>query len=163
MTEANAAERRRSSKFLVVVDDTPESRLALRFAGRRASHVGGGVILLHVIEPPDFQHWVGVGEVMREEAREQAELLMQELAAQVYEETEIRPELIIREGAKKAELLGLIDEDPDIRILVLGASPESVGPGPLVKALAGEMSGSFRIPITVVPGNLTNEQIEQLT
>ncbi len=163
MSDASPATADRSKKFLVVVDDTPECRVALRFASRRAGRVGGGVALLHVIEPPDFQHWMGVGEVMREEAREQAELLMQELAAQVYEETEIRPELIIREGAKKAELLGLIDEDPDIRILVLGASPESVGPGPLVKALAGELSGSFRIPITVVPGSLTNEQIEQLT
>ena len=135
----------------------------MRFASRRAHRVGGGVALLHVIEPPDFQHWMGVEEVMREEAREEAERLLQGLATQVYEESEIRPELIIREGQKRDELLAQIEEDPDIRILVLGASPDKGGPGPLVKSLALEMSGSFRIPITLVPGTLTDEQVEQLT
>ena len=163
MSDASPATADRSKKFLVVVDDTPECRVALRFASRRAGRVGGGVALLHVIEPPDFQHWMGVEEVMREEAREAAERLLQGLAAQVYDESEIRPELIIREGQKRDELLAQIEEDPDIRILVLGASPDKGGPGPLVKSLALEMSGSFRIPITLVPGTLTDEQVEQLT
>ncbi|MCG8693770.1 MAG: universal stress protein [Minwuiales bacterium] len=163
MSESGPVAPDRSNKFLVVVDDTPESKVALRFASRRASRVGGGVALLHVVEPPDFQHWMGVGEMMREEAREEAERLLQGLAGQAYEDTEIRPELIIREGQKDEELLKLIEEDPGIRILVLGASPDKGGPGPLVTSLAGEMSGSFRIPITVVPGTLTDEQIEQLT
>lgn len=163
MSETDAKTKRRSNKFLVVVDETPECRVALRFAARRASRVGGGVTLLYVIEPPDFQHWMGVEAVMREEAREEAERLLQSLAADVHEQTDIRPELVIREGKKKDELLALIDEDPNIRILMLGAASDSGGPGPLVKSLAGEMSGSFRIPITVVPGTLTDEQIDQLT
>lgn len=163
MSDGSPAAADRSTKFLVVVDDTPECRVALRFASRRASRVGGGVALLHVIEPPDFQHWMGVEEVMREEAREEAERLLQGHAAEVYDQTEIRPELIIREGSKREELLALIEQDPDIRILVLGASPDKGGPGPLVKSLALEMSGSFRIPITLVPGTLTDEQVEQLT
>ena len=163
MSDAEPATVNRSNKFLVVVDDTPECRVALRFTTRRAGRVGGSVALLHVIEPPDFQHWMGVEEKMREEARDQAERLLQGFAAQVHEESGIRPELIIREGKKRDELLALIEEDPDIRILVLGASPDTGGPGPLVKSLALEMSGSFRIPITLVPGTLSNEQIEQLT
>ncbi|MCW5731914.1 MAG: universal stress protein [Alphaproteobacteria bacterium] len=158
-------EQNRRTKFLVVVDQTPECRTALRFATQRARKVGGNVILLHVIEPPapDGQQWMSVANLMQEEAREQAEQLMQQLASQVHAESGINCELVIREGRKRDELLGLISEDPSIRILVLGAASGGEGPGPLVSALAGQMSGSMRVPITVVPGNLSNEQIDALT
>ncbi|MBE7635843.1 universal stress protein [Sneathiella sp. P13V-1] len=160
-SEAQAPSRR--NKFLVVVDDTPECRTAIRFACRRAWHVGGGVILLRVIEPPDFQHWMGVEQVMREEAREAAEELLQSLADDISKDTNLVPEFVIRDGYVKDELIGLIEEDPDIRILVLAASPDTGGPGPLVKSLVGEMSGTFAIPITVVPGNLTDQQLDAVT
>lgn len=158
-------EQNRRTKFLVVVDQTPECRTALRFATQRACKVGGNVILLHVIEPPapDGQQWMSVANLMQEEAREQAEQLMQQLASQVHAESGINCELVIREGRKRDELLALISEDPSIRILVLGAASGGEGPGPLVSALAGQMSGSMRVPITVVPGNLSNEQIDALT
>jgi nucleotide-binding universal stress UspA family protein len=162
MSDVDAKMGRRN-KFLVVVDDTPECKKAIRFASHRARNVGGTVTLLTVIEPPGFMHWMGVGEVMREEARQEAEQLLQSLASEVHADAGIMPEFAIREGHKKDELLALIEEDPDIRILVLAASPESAGPGPLVHSLAGEMSGSFRIPVTVVPGSLTDEQIDALT
>ena len=153
----------RRNKFLVVVDDTPECKSAIRFACRRAWHVGGGVILLKVIEPPDFQHWMGVEQVMREEARTTAEELLQQLAEEIRKDTSIIPEFSIRDGYIKDELLALIEADPDIRILVLAASPDSGGPGPLVKSLVGEMSGTFAIPITVVPGNMSNSQLDAVT
>jgi len=153
----------RRNKFLVVVDDTPECKSAIRFACRRAWHVGGGVILLKVIEPPDFQHWMGVEQVMREEARTTAEELLQQLAEEIRQDTNIIPEFAIRDGYIKDELLALIEADPDIRILVLAASPDSGGPGPLVKGLVGEMSGTFAIPITVVPGNMSNSQLDAVT
>jgi len=159
--EAHAPSRR--NKFLVVVDDTPECRTAIRFACRRAWHVGGGVILLRVIEPPDFQHWMGVEQVMREEAREAAEELLKSLADDISKDTNLVPEFVIRDGYVKDELLSLIEEDPDIRILVLAASPDTGGPGPLVKSLVGEMSGTFAVPITVVPGNLTDQQLDAVT
>jgi nucleotide-binding universal stress UspA family protein len=159
--EANGSSRR--NKFLVVVDDTPECRSAIRFACRRAWHVGGGVILLRVIEPPEFQHWMGVEQMMREEAREAAEELLQNLAEEILRDTHLVPEFSIRDGYIKDELLSLIEEDPDIRILVLAASPDTGGPGPLVKGLVGEMSGTFAIPITVVPGNLTDKQLDAVT
>jgi nucleotide-binding universal stress UspA family protein len=158
-----AAPPRRRSKFLVVVDATPECKLALRFATHRARNVGGGVTLLHVIEPAATQEWVAVAKMMQQEAREEAERLLQNLATQVHEESGITPELVIREGRAKDELLALIGEDPSIRILVLGAGTGSDGPGPLVTALAGQMSGSLSIPITLVPGGLTLEQIDALT
>ncbi len=159
--EGQASSRR--SKFLVVVDDTPECKSAIRFACRRAWHVGGGVMLLRVIEPPEFQHWMGVEQVMRDEAREEAEELLQSLAEEIQKNTNIVPEFVIRDGYVKDELLSLIEEDPDVRILVLAASPDSGGPGPLVKSLVGEMSGTFAVPITVVPGNLSDRQLDAVS
>jgi len=151
------------TKFLVVVDETPECRLALRFACRRAARTRGGVVLLFVIEPAEFQHWMAVENLMKEEAREEAERILQELATEVNEESGIVPEFRIREGRKQDEILAMLDEDPDIRLLVLGASAEKEGPGPLVSALAGQMSGSMRVPVTVVPGSLTTEEIDEVT
>ncbi|MEQ8246767.1 MAG: universal stress protein [Alphaproteobacteria bacterium] len=150
-------------QFLVVVDDTPECRKALRFAWRRAQRTGAGVTLLRVIDPVDFQHWLSVEERMREEAREEAEELLQKLAAEVQQQSTILPELVVREGAVRDAVVKLIDDDKTIRILVLGAGTGSEGPGPLVTQLAGKMSGALRVPVTVVPGNLSDEQLDLLT
>ena len=150
-------------KFLVCVDDTPECRVALRFACRRANKTGGGVTLLRVIEPGDFGHWVAVEDLMREEARDEAEALLQELAAGVNEWAGLMPELVVREGPKRDALLSLIEEDPHISILVLGAASGPEGPGPLVSSLASQMAGTMRVPVTIVPGTLDNEQIDELT
>ena len=150
-------------KFLCVVDDSPECRLALRFAFRRAARTGGGVILLYVIEPADFQHWMAVENLMREEAREVAEEVLQTLADEVNEWSGIMPEFSIREGRKQDEVLALLEEEPEIRLLVLGASAEKDGPGPLVTALAGPLSANMRVPVTVVPGNLNIQQIDEIT
>ncbi len=156
---------KRRHKWLVVVDDTTEVRLALRFAARRARNVGGRVTLLRVIQPNEEvqEHWLSVAEQLREEAREAAEHLLSDIAQQVQQETGLVPELIIREGNSKEELLKLIEADPAIRILVLAAAPGPSGPGPLVTALAGQMAGNMRVPVTVVPGSLTNEEIDELT
>jgi nucleotide-binding universal stress UspA family protein len=162
MSDAAPAARRRS-KFLCVVDDTPESRVAVRFASRRARNVGGSVSLLRVIALPDAQAWSSIREMMAQEAREEAEKLMTTLAQQVFSDSGVRPELIVRQGAVRDELLRLIAEDPGIRILVLAAAPGAGGPGPLVTALAGQLSGTLTIPVMVVPGSLTDEEIDEVT
>ena len=158
MTDAPQARQ-----FLVVVDDTPECRKALRFAWRRAQRTGAGVTLLRGIDPVDFQHWLAVEERMREEAREEAETLLKKLAGEVQQQSEILPELVVREGAIREVVMRLIDEDRTVRILVLGAGSGSDGPGPLVSQMAGKMSGAMRVPVTVVPGNLSDEQLDLLT
>ena len=150
-------------QFLVVVDDTPECRKALRFAWRCAQRTGAGVTLLRVIDPVDFQHWLAVEERMREEAHEEAETLLKKLAVEVQQQSEILPELAVREGPIRDVLIKLIDEDHTIRILVLGAGSSSDGPGPLVSQMAGKMSGAMRVPVTVVPGNLSDVQLDLLT
>ena len=147
-------------KFLVVVDETPECRLAVRFAARRAEHTGGVIELLCVVEPVEFQHWLGVETLMQEG---EAETALTNLVAEVRTTMGIEPETVIREGKAHEQIIALIEEDPGIRVLVLGASSAKEGPGPLVSAIAGQGAGAFNIPITIVPGDLTEEQIDELT
>lgn len=149
--------------FLVIVDETEEMKVALRFACRRARHTGGRVALLYVIEPAEFQHWMAVEDLMREEARSEGEQLLQRLAAQVNELVGSIPILYVREGKVRDELFKLLEEEPRISILVLGANTGSRGPGPLVTALTGKMIGKLHIPITVVPGNLSDEEIDSVS
>jgi len=149
--------------FLVVVDASEEMSVALRFACRRAQHTGGRVALLYVLEPADFQHFASVGELMREENRQEAERILQGLAEEVQDMIDATPTLYVREGVADDEILKLIEEEPNISILVLGAGTDKKGPGPLVSSLAGKFAGKFPIPITVVPGTLSPERIDALT
>ena len=149
--------------FLVVVDESEELAVALRFACRRARNTGGRVALMYVIEDSEFQHWMAVGDLMREEARNEGERLLQKLAAQVLETTGSMPVLYLREGGRRSALMKLIEEEPSISILVLGANPGSRGPGPLVEALTGKLIGKLRVPVTIVPGNLSIEEVDAIT
>jgi len=165
----DSAPRRRSpdgqpNVFLVVVDNSPEMPVALRFASRRAKRTGGRVGLLRVVRKADFQHWAAIGNLMREEARDEAEQLLQEYAAQVTEITGGEmPILYILEGDTKSALLKLIEEDSQIRILVLAAATGRRGPGPLINFLMKKIIGKLRVPVTIVPGGLSDEQIDTLT
>jgi nucleotide-binding universal stress UspA family protein len=149
--------------FLVVVDDSAELEVALRYACRRARKTGGRVALLAVLEPGDFQHWAAVSDLMAEEARAAAEQMLQKLAEKVNEWTGTMPVLYVREGSRSDELLKLIEEEPSISILVLGANPGPKGPGPLVSMLTGRMVGRLRVPITIVPGNLSLEDVDKVS
>jgi nucleotide-binding universal stress UspA family protein len=161
--ETPAPADRSDRVFLVVVDETEEMNVALRFACLRARRTGGRVALLYVIEPAEFQHWMAVEDLMREEARSEGEQLLQRLAAQVNELVGTIPVLYVREGKVREELFTLLDEEPLISILVLGANTGTRGPGPLVSALTGKMIGKLRVPITVVPGNLSDDEIDHVS
>jgi nucleotide-binding universal stress UspA family protein len=149
--------------FLVVVDDTPELLTALRYASRRAKRTGGVVAMLYVIEPIEQQLSSTVNDLMRQEAREQGEEVLHRFSELVVSLTGQLPRTVVREGNRREELLKLITEDPTISILVLGAASGAEGPGPLVTALAGKHAGSLRVPITIVPGSLSENQIDAIT
>jgi nucleotide-binding universal stress UspA family protein len=148
-------------KFLAIVDDTPESERAVAYASRRAQSTGGVLVLLYVIEPGDFQHWLGVEKIMRQEAEDAGQSALEAFAAKIRERLGIEPELVIREGKASEEIHKLIEEDQDIAILVLAAGAAKEGPGPLVASIAGK-GAVFPIPVTVVPLNLSDEEIESL-
>ncbi|MFQ3622390.1 MAG: universal stress protein [Acetobacteraceae bacterium] len=157
------AAARRARTFLVVVDDSPERAVALRYAALRAARGGGHVALLRVIEPPGQTEWAGVAEMMREERRAQAEQLLQGLAAEVNRFTGTVPMLYVREGDPREELLGLLAEEPAISVLVLASSTSSEGPGPLITALTGRYNRQVRTPLVIVPGALSEDDLEKVT
>ncbi|NGN42852.1 universal stress protein [Mesorhizobium sp. CGMCC 1.15528] len=148
-------------KFLAIIDDTPECERAVAYASRRAKSTGGVVVLLYVIEPGDFQHWLGVEKIMRDEAMATAKAALDTYAVKVRETLGIEPELVVREGKPAEEIHLLIEEDQDIAILVLAAGAAKEGPGPLVASIAGK-GAAFPIPVTVVPQNLSDEDLESL-
>jgi len=150
----------RPRKFLVVVDKTTEGKVALRFAARRAMHTGGRVCLLCVARPGDFQQWKGVEEIMKDEAHQDAENLLHNAAKVINEVAGLIPELVIEHGNPRDCLIDLIKRDKDISILVLAAGTAKEGPGPLVAMFAGP--GVQPIPVTIVPGNLSDEEIDLL-
>lgn len=151
-------------KFLCVVDASPECNVAVYYAGRRAKHLDGAVSLLYVIEPSDFEHWASVKDIMRQEARDEAEEVLKGFSDRVQEVTGRPAELVIREGKIREEIFAQIAEDPTIAILVLGAASGKDGPGPLVSSLAGrDQTSQFPIPVIVVPGTLSGDDIKAVT
>jgi nucleotide-binding universal stress UspA family protein len=161
MRPRKSLEKGHQRKFLVVIDDTPECVRALIYAAKRAERTEGALTLLIVIEPDEFQHWMGVEDIMREEAAEAAEAILGRFAMKARNAADIEPELVIREGTRPEQIRKLIEEDEDIAVLVLGASENSEGPGPLVSSFAGR-SGTFPIPITIVPETLSDEAMDAI-
>jgi nucleotide-binding universal stress UspA family protein len=149
----------RPRKFLVVVDKTPECRVALRYAARRALHTDGRVTLLCVAEPADFQQWKGVEDLMRDEAHREAEARAYAAAGIINDISGTLPEILIEHGEPQAVLFDLVSRDKDISILVLASGTSKQGPGPLVSLFAGSVQP---IPVTIVPGNLSDDGVDAL-
>jgi nucleotide-binding universal stress UspA family protein len=149
-------------KFLVVLDDSRECLNAMRFAAMRAAKSGGGVEVLAIIPPEEFNHWIGIGDIMREEARERIEVHYEVFAKWMRDRQGIDPELVIREGEAVTEILAQVDEDPEVGVLVLGAGNGKGGPGPLVTQMT-KSSATLPIPLTIVPGEMSKERLEAIT
>lgn len=151
-------------KFLVVVDDSPEFGAALGYAGRRARSTGGRVVLLRVIPSSSDEHWSGVREEIRRQQREEAEALLARLGEEAAERSGAPPVFLIEEGEPQAAIRKVVGEDPDIKILVLAAGAGARGPGPLVTAVlkSGGFGGGRKLPVTIVPGELSEADIEDL-
>lgn len=149
-------------KFLVVLDDTRECLNAIRYAAMRAARTGGAVQVLAVIPASEIQHGMGVAEVMRAEAQERIRAHFEVFAKWMRDRPGVEPELVIREGEPGTELLAQINADPEIGVVVLGASAESAGPGPLIARIMREVA-TLPCPVTIVPGNISRERLEQIT
>jgi nucleotide-binding universal stress UspA family protein len=146
-------------KFLIILDDTPEMLNAMRYAAIRAAKTGGGVEILAIVSPEDFQHFMGVADVMRAEAHEKIEAHFQVFKDRMEKREGITPSLAIREGDKVDAVLKHLKENPEIGVVVLGAGTENSGPGLLVTSLTGRRMGELRVPITIVPGSMTKDEI----
>ncbi|MDH3232397.1 MAG: universal stress protein [Alphaproteobacteria bacterium] len=149
--------------FLVIVDESEEMGVALRFACRRAVATGGRVALFYVVEPADFGHWMAVEDLMEKERRMVAEETLTKYSDIVTEFTGELPVLLIREGNRRDALLQLLEDEPGVSILVLASGVGKGGPGPLIQALTGKFYKRLRVPMTIVPGNLSDEEVDALT
>ena len=150
-------------KCLVIVDDSAEWDRAVYYASRWAIRGGGGVVMLRVIETEDQnQQWLGVADIMRAEAHEEANAVLDRHAARASSITGVMPQRVIREGEKAQEVLNLIEDDEDIAILVLAAATGKEGPGPLVSSVS-KTAGDFPIPVAIVPGHLSDEELDAMS
>jgi nucleotide-binding universal stress UspA family protein len=147
--------------YLVVVDATPESRLALRYAARRARQTGGHVRLLHVVRPTDFVQWGGVQAALESEAQEAAETLLAGIAAEIEAEVGLTPSTEIRVGKAAETVLAAITTGEPVSALVLGAAAKGA-PGPLVAFFAGEGAGALPCPVVIVPGAMSEADLDRL-
>jgi hypothetical protein len=150
-------------KFLIILDDTPEMLNAMRYAALRASQTGGAVEMLAVISPEEFQHFMGVADVMRAEAHEKIEAHFQVFKDRMEKREGITPTLVVREGDKVEAVIEHLKTDPEIAVLVVGAGTEKGGPGVLVSALTTRRLGDLRVPITIVPASMTKDDIVAAT
>jgi nucleotide-binding universal stress UspA family protein len=162
-TQRRSYETGHKPKCLVIVDDTAEWDRAVYYASRWAIRIGGGVVMLRIIETEDQnQQWLGVAEVMRAEAYEEANAALDRAAGRANGIAAITPERLIREGDPTEQILDVIDKDADIAVLVLAANPGPEGPGPLVTLMAGAV-GSFPIPVTIISGDLSDQEVDALS
>ncbi|HEU0044287.1 universal stress protein [Sphingomonas sp.] len=148
--------------YLVVIDDSPEAEIALRFAARRAVKTGGGVEILSLAEPQEFIAFAGVQATIEEEARHHAEALVAAAAGTLLQESGLRPTITVRSGDGPSIIRELIAANDAIAALVLGAAASGV-PGPLVAHFAGADAGALPVPVMIIPGSLTREQIDRLS
>lgn len=163
MTETTSTPDTDARTFLVVVDKSAEFPAALRYACRRVLRTRGAIALFRAVPPTEFQHFSTVGELMDHEAKTEAERLLQQVAADVHRQTGQFPSLYIRQGEVLQQLQAVIAENPAISMLVLGAGTGGEGPGPIVSALSGTLAGKILIPVVIVPGDMTPEQIDAVT
>jgi nucleotide-binding universal stress UspA family protein len=147
--------------YLVVIDESAEARVALRWAARRAARTGGGVVILAVIPQADFVQWGAVQAAMEEESRLRAEAMMLQACDAIEEETGIRPSMVTREGDPEKAIADLLADRDDIASLVLGAAADA-GPGPLVSHFTGAVAGTLPCPVVIVPGRLGDEALDRL-
>ena len=162
-TQRRSYETGHKPKCLVIVDETAEWDRAVYYASRWAVRVGGGVVMLRIIETEDQnQQWLGVADIMRAEAQEEANAALDRACGRANGIAAITPERVIREGDPTEQILDVIDQDADIAMLVLAANPGPEGPGPLISMLAGA-AGSFPIPVTIISGNLSDEAVDALS
>lgn len=148
--------------YLVVIDETPESRVAMRFAALRAARVGARVALLHTMPPTEFIQWGGVQDLIETEAKEKADDLLASIADELSALSGQRPGMIVRQGEAIDAVLETITADPSIKALVLGAAQKGV-PGPLVSYFAGERAGALPCLVMIVPGGLDDARLADLT
>ena len=153
-----------NTNFLILVDDSEEMLVALKFACLRANSTGGRVTLAYIIEPSSGgENWLAISSIAKQEGLKDAKSLLKQYVEKVEKITGTTPETIIREGKIAEEFINIIIEDKTISIAVLAANANSANPGPVITSLINKGIGSFHVPITIVPGSITDYELESIS
>jgi nucleotide-binding universal stress UspA family protein len=162
-TQRRSYETGHKPKCLVIVDETAEGDRAVHYATRWAVRAGGSVVMLRIVEIENQnQQWLGVADIMRAEAMEDANAALDRASGRANGIAAITPERVIREGDPTEQVIDVIEKDVDIVMLVLAANPGPEGPGPIITAMANAV-GTFPVPVVVVPGDLSDAEIDALS
>jgi nucleotide-binding universal stress UspA family protein len=146
--------------YMVVVDETGEADIALRYAARRAARTGGSVLILAIVQKQEFVQWGGVQAAMEEEARLRAEAMGLQAASAIDEQADVQRNVLVRHGDPVKAITDVLKERDDVAQLVLGAATEG-GPGPLVAHFSGAVAGSLPCPLVIVPCGLSDEALDR--
>ena len=151
--------------ILVIADKSEEMDIALEYACARSKKTSRKIIIATFIEPLDVLTTQGVTEIMKNEAREEAEKILQKAASYVKEKTGEMPALAVREGETITELKKLIDEEKNINVLVLAANsdPKSKESNVIINSLVSKEITNLRVPVMIVPGNFSKDHIALIT
>ena len=148
--------------YLVVIDDSAEARVALRFAARRAAKTSGRIEVLGIVEPQDFVQFGGVQQAIEEEQRLRIEGVVSSAVGEILDEAGIEATIVVQQGEPVKTVREYIGEREEVAALVLGAA--STGdPGPLVGNFCGNDAGRLPCPVMLIPGSLSDERLEQLS
>jgi len=160
ISKRRSFEQGHKRKYLVVIDDSEECDRAVYWAAKRAGRTQSDIVMLRVIETGERnQQWLGVADLMQAEQQEAANAAFEKYAARAKAVSGVTPSRVLREGTAAEEIVKLIEEDTDIGILVLAAGTAKEGPGPLVSSI-GKTAGTFPIPVAIVPGHLSDEELD---
>ena len=148
--------------YLVVVDDSPEARTALRFAARRAAKTGGRVEVLGIAEPQDFVQFGGVQSAIEQEQRLRIEGVVSAAIGEILDESGVETNIFILHGEVVRTVREFIGSRAEVDALVLGAAAGG-HPGPLVTNLCGHDAGKLPCPLMIIPGTISDARLEDLS
>ena len=154
--------KRAQRTYLVVVDDSEEARVSLRFAARRAAKTNGRIEVIGIVEPQDFVQFGGVQAAIEEEQRLRIEGVVSSAIGEILDESGVEAQIVVRQGEPAKTLRDYLEGRDDVSALVLGAAP-SGNPGPLVGSFCGNDSGKLPVPVMLIPGSISDERLEQLS
>tara|TARA_B100000029_G_C17124014_1_gene796279 strand:- start:86 stop:559 length:474 start_codon:yes stop_codon:yes gene_type:complete len=151
--------------ILLIADNSPEMEIALEYACARSKKTGRKIMIATFIEPLDVLTTQGVTEIMKNEAREEAEKLLQKTASIVKNKTGEMPALAIREGDTITELKKLLEEEININVLVLAAKSDTKDKdsNSIINSLVSQEITNMRVPVMIVPGNFSKDHIALIT
>lgn len=148
--------------FLTIIDETKEMYSAIRYASLRASRVEGRVVILYTFESPDFSHWQAIENIAEEELRKEAEEKIKDYESVIMKFCQKKPKKYLMKGDRIDCILKFLESNKFVSNLILAASSSAGGPGPLISGFTGKYRTKLKVPLTIIPADLSEEEIDNM-